>query len=61
MFIERLWRSVKYEEVYLRDYQDREEAEDQLRSYFRFYNQERVHQALGYATPEEVYEGRRAA
>lgn len=60
IFIERLWRTVKYEEVYLRDYQDREEAEDRLRSYFRFYNRERFHQALDYATPEEVYQGRRA-
>jgi len=59
IFIERLWRSVKYEEVFLRDYQDRDEAEDRLRSYFRFYNRERYHQALGYATPEEVYQGRR--
>jgi putative transposase len=59
IFIERLWRSVKYEEVYLRDYQDREEAESGLRKYFQFYNRERYHQALGYATPEEVYQGRR--
>ena len=59
IFIERLWRTVKYEEVYLRDYQDRSEAEDRLRRYFRFYNRERFHQALDYATPAEVYEGRR--
>jgi len=59
IFIERLWRTVKYEEVYLRDYQDREEAEDRLGSYFRFYNRLRFHQALDYATPEEVYQGRR--
>ena len=61
VFIERLWRSVKYEEIYLRDYQDRSEAEARLGSYFRFYNQERYHQALAYATPEEVYQGRRFA
>lgn len=61
VFIERLWRSVKYEEIYLRDYQDREEAEDRLGRYFRFYNRLRFHQALGYATPEEVYQGRVAA
>jgi len=59
IFIERLWRSVKYEEVFLRDYQDRDDAEDRLRRYFRFYNRERYHQALDYATPEEVYLGRR--
>lgn len=59
IFIERLWRTVKYEEIYLRDYQDRSEAEGRLRSYFRFYNRERFHQALDYATPEEVYQGRR--
>jgi len=61
VFIERLWRTVKYEEIYLRDYQDREEAEDRLRRYFQFYNRERYHQALDYATPEEVYQGRRVA
>jgi putative transposase len=55
VFIERLWRSVKYEEVYLRDYADGWEAEASLSSYFRFYSHERVHQALGYRTPAEVY------
>jgi putative transposase len=59
VFIERLWRSVKYEEVYLRDYADGWEAEERLRAYFRFYSHERVHQALGYRTPADVYrEGR---
>jgi putative transposase len=61
IFIERLWRSVKYEEVYLRDYRDRAEAEDRLGRYFRFYNQERFHQGLDYATPAEVYDGKRVA
>ncbi len=55
VFIERLWRSVKYEEVYLRDYTDGWRAEDSLRTYFRFYNDERIHQALGYRTPLDVY------
>jgi putative transposase len=55
VFIERLWRSVKYEEVYLRDYADGWEAEARLRDYFRFYAHERIHQALGYRTPAEVY------
>jgi putative transposase len=55
VFVERLWRSVKYEEVYLRDYADGWEAEERLRDYFRFYSHERIHQALGYRTPAEVY------
>jgi putative transposase len=59
VFIERLWRSVKYEEVYLRDYADGWEAEEQLAAYFRFYSHQRIHQALGYRTPADVYrEGR---
>ncbi len=59
VFVERLWRSVKYEEVYLKDYQDGWEAEASLESYFRFYSHERIHQALGYRTPAEVYLGSR--
>jgi putative transposase len=55
VFIERLWRSVKYEEVYLKDYSDGWEAEASLADYFRFYNEERIHQALDYRTPAEVY------
>lgn len=55
VFIERLWRSVKYEEVYLKDYHDGWQAEASLSSYFRFYNEERIHQALGYRTPWDVY------
>jgi len=55
VFIERLWRSVKYEDVYLKDYADGWEAETSLRAYFRFYNHERIHQALDYRTPTEVY------
>ena len=58
VFIERLWRSVKYEEVYLRDYPDGWQAEASLATYFRFYNEERIHQALGYRTPWEVYRER---
>jgi len=59
IFVERLWRSVKYEEVYLKDYQDLAEARRNLGSYFTFYNRERLHQALGYATPEAVYLGKK--
>lgn len=55
VFIERLWRTVKYEEVYLKDYDDIEEAVNSLASYFVFYNTERPHQALGYKTPLEFY------
>ena len=55
VFIERLWRSVKYEEVYLKDYTDGWQAEASLAAYFRFYNEERIHQSLGYRTPAEVY------
>jgi putative transposase len=55
IFVERLWRTVKYEEVYLHDYQTVEQAWCGLAKYFRFYNQERLHQALGYRTPQEVY------
>jgi len=55
VFVERLWRSVKYEEVYLREYTTAWEAEDSLERYFGFYCEERIHQALGYRTPAEVY------
>jgi len=55
LFIERLWRTVKYEEVYLRAYKDGRDARAGIGDYFRFYNTERPHQALGYRTPAEVY------
>jgi putative transposase len=55
VFVERLWRSVKDEEVYLRDYQTVWDARHGLARYFAFYNGERLHQALGYRTPAEVY------
>jgi len=61
IFVERLWRSVKYEEVYLKDYGMVDEARRGLRDYFAFYNTERLHQSLGYKTPAEVYFGREAA
>jgi len=60
VFVERLWRSVKYEEVYLKDYRDGWEAEASLARYFHFYCERRIHQALDYRTPAEVYhQGRR--
>lgn len=55
IFVERLWRSVKYEEVYLKDYRSAQEAIEGLRRYFEFYNCERLHQSLDYQTPEAVY------
>jgi putative transposase len=61
VFIERLWRSVKYEEVYLRAYANGTEARQSLTKYFAFYNERRVHEVLDYATPDEVYFGALAA
>ncbi len=56
IFVERLWRSVKYEEVYLKAYQTVAEARTGINAYLEFYNQQRPHQALGYRTPAEVYQ-----
>jgi putative transposase len=55
LFIERLWRTVKYEEVYLKAYRDGSEARTALADYFHFYNNQRPHQGLGYRTPAAVY------
>ena len=55
VFVERLWRSVKYEHVYLYEYEKVPELEKGLREYFTFYNQERPHQSLSYQTPAEVH------
>jgi putative transposase len=55
IFVERLWRTLKYEEVYLHDYQSVPETVRRLGRYFIFYNGERLHQALHYQTPEAVY------
>jgi putative transposase len=55
IFTERLWRTIKYEEVYLQEYASPREARSGLSEYIRFYNHERLHQALGYRTPAEVY------
>jgi putative transposase len=55
IFVERLWRSLKYEEVYLKDYGSVTEARASIDRYFRFYNHERLHQSLDYRTPSEIY------
>ena len=55
IFVERLWRTIKYEEVYLKEYASTADAVTGLRSYFRFYNEERLHQALGYRPPVAVW------
>ncbi len=55
IFIERLWRSLKYEEVYLKDYASVAEARAGIERYLRFYNQERLHQSLDYRTPAAIY------
>ncbi len=58
VFVERLWRSLKYEEVYLKAYDTVAEARLGIGNYFRFYNRERRHQSLERQTPDQVYEGR---
>jgi putative transposase len=55
IFVERLWRTVKYEEVYLKDYTGVPSARANLDAYFHFYNEERLHQSLSYQTPAAVY------
>ena len=57
VFVERLWRSLKYEEVYLKAYETVAEARQGMANYFRFYNRERRHQSLNRQTPDQVYEG----
>ncbi len=59
IFVERLWRTVKYEEVYLKDYRDVAEARQGLGQYFPFYNDKRIHQALDYRTPKSAHFGQR--
>jgi len=60
IFTERLWRTVKYEEVYLHEYANPKEARQQLARYFDFYNHRRIHQALDYLMPAQVYFGKEA-
>ena len=61
IFVERLWRTVKYEEVYLHHYESMPEAMSGLARYFRFYNRQRPHQSLDWRTPAQVYFGRQEA
>ena len=56
IFVERLWRSVKYEEVYLKAYDNVAQARQGITAYFEFYNHQRLHQALGYRTPRQLLE-----
>ena len=55
IFTERLWRTIKYEEVYLHEYSSPKEARKQVRDYLQFYNHQRLHQALDYVPPASVY------
>ena len=55
IFTERLWRTIKYEEVYLKEYTGPRDARQGLSAYLTFYNQDRPHQSLGYRTPAAVY------
>ena len=55
VFVERLWRTVKYENIYLRGYDTVMELHQGLDQYFQFYNNERFHQSLDYRTPTQVY------
>ena len=58
IFVERLWRSLKYEEVYLKAYESVAEARQGIAAYFEFYNHQRLHQALAYRTPRQVFDKR---
>jgi len=55
IFVERLWRTVKYEEIYLKEYNNVREVKENLLRYFNFYNNDRPHQSLGYKKPKEIY------
>lgn len=58
VFVERLWRSLKYEEIYPKGYENLKELKKGLEKYFEFYSGNRPHQGLGYRTPAEVYLGK---
>ncbi|HPA11035.1 MAG TPA: integrase core domain-containing protein [Treponemataceae bacterium] len=56
IYVERLWRSLKYEDIYIKQYESVSELRDGVARYFRFYNTERFHQSLDYRTPDEMYQ-----
>jgi putative transposase len=58
ILVERFWRSLKYEDIYLKDYQSMAELKDGLKRYFMFYNSERFHESLNYETPDTVYQSK---
>ena len=55
VYVERLWRSLKYENIFLHDYRSLKELKGGVKLYFKFYNAERYHQSLNYQTPDEIY------
>ena len=55
IFIERFWRSLKYEDIYMKDYTSVKALRDGVEAYFKFYNNVRPHQSLGYRTPAEIH------
>jgi putative transposase len=55
IFIERLWRSLKYEDIYLKEYRTYKELFEGLKNYFYFYNNKRMHQSLNYKTPADIF------
>lgn len=57
IYVERAWRSLKYEEIYLNSYSDMKELKESIDKYYQFYNTERFHQSLDYSTPDEIYYG----
>jgi putative transposase len=61
VFVERLWRSVKYEDIYLRGYETVAELTHGLEKYFTFYNEERLHQSLSYQSPAKVYSAKQTS
>lgn len=58
ILVERFWRSLKYEDIYLKDYHTLAELKNGLTRYFKFYNSERFHESLGYETPDTIYAGK---
>ena len=56
IYVERLWRSLKYEDIYIKQYESVRDLRQGIDRYFRFYNTERFHQGIGYLTPDEMYQ-----